>query len=224
MCSSDLYVNVVWLGASPQDVEEQIIVRLEEAASQIEGVDKLWTIANEGAGGMYVIGKQNLDPATFLQKIEREVNAINTFPAAAKPPSVRNFASRNEIFRIAVSGNVDERLLKRTAEKIRREVAMLPFVPSVGLFGVRGEEVSIEVSETALKRYGLTLNEVALAVRGTSLNSSLGSVRTGLGPMQLRTRGQADTKEEFENIVVRQLANGAAIRVGDVAEDRKSVV
>ena len=212
------YVNVVWLGASPQDIEEQIIVRLEEAASQIEGVDRLWTVANEGSGGMFVIGKQSLDPATFLQKIEREVNSISTFPAAAEPPSVRNFASQDEIFRIAVSGDVDERLLKRTAEKIRREVAMLPYVPSVELFGVRGEEVSIEVSETSLKRYGLTLNEVAAAVRGTSLNSSLGSVRTGLGPMQLRTRNQADSKEEFENIIVRQLANGAVIRVGDVAE------
>ena len=212
------YVNVVWLGASPQDIEEQIIVRLEEAASQIEGVDRLWTVANEGSGGMFVIGKQSLDPATFLQKIEREVNSISTFPAAAEPPSVRNFASQDEIFRIAVSGDVDERLLKRTAEKIRREVAMLPYVPSVELFGVRGEEVSIEVSETSLKRYGLTLNEVAAAVRGTSLNSSLGSVRTGLGPMQLRTRNQADSREEFENIIVRQLANGAVIRVGDVAE------
>ena len=211
-------VNITWLGASPQDIEEQIVVRLEEAVSQVEGVDRLWAVASESSARLFVIGKNNLDPAIFLQDIERQIDGISTFPSAAEPATIRNFASQDEIFRIAVSGNVDERLLKRTAEKIRREVAMLPFVPSVELFGVRGEEVSIEVSETALKRYGLTLNEVAVAVRGTSLNSSLGSVRTGLGPMQLRTRNQADTKEEFENIVVRQLANGAVVRVGDVAE------
>lgn len=211
-------ISVTWLGASPQDIEEQIVVRLEEAVSTVDGIDEMFSISDESSGRVFVIGKSDLDEATFMQNIKRQVDSISTFPAAAEPATVRLFRNRNETMRVAVSGNVDEKILKRTAERVRREIALLPFVPAVELFGVRGEEVSIEVSETALKRYNLTLDEVAQSVRGTSINASSGTVRTELGNVQLRTRNLADTKEEFENIVVRQLANGALIKVRDIAE------
>ncbi|PHS38073.1 MAG: RND transporter [Robiginitomaculum sp.] len=211
-------VTVTWLGASPQDIEEQIVVRLEEAVSQVNGIDRLWSVANEGNGSLIVIGKQGVDKSAFLQDIKRKVDSISTFPTAAQPAVVRLFNSQNEMMRVAVSGDVDERLLKRTAEKIRREIALLPHVPAVNLFGVRGEEVSIEVSETALRSYGITLDQVARAVRATSVNASSGTVRTGVGNVQLRTRNLADTREEFENIVVMQQPGGAVIRVRDIAE------
>lgn len=210
-------INVVWLGASPQDVEEQVVVRIEEVVSNIDGIDRLWSVANEGVGTVFVIGKQDVDKAAFLQDIKRRVDSISTFPSAAEPPTVQQFENRNEVLRIALSGDVDERLLKRTAEKVRREIALIPNVPSVGLFGVRGEEVSIEVSETALRRFGLTLGDVARAIRAQSVNASAGNVRTSVGNIQLRTRSRADTQEEFENIVIREQSNGANIRVRDVA-------
>jgi len=211
-------VSVSWPGASPQDIEEQIVVRLEEAVSSIDGIDRMFSVSNESFGRVVIIGKSDLDEGIFVQNIKRQVDSISTFPAAAEPPNLRLFRNRNETMRVAVSGNVDERLLKRTAETVRREIGLLPYVPSVELFGVRGEEVSIEVSEIALKRYGLTLQDVAQAVRGTSLNASSGSVRTGVGNVQLRTRNLADSQEEFENIVVRQTSDGAIIRVKDIAE------
>ncbi len=210
-------VSVTWLGASPQDAEEQIVVRLEEALSGVAGIDRMWAVASEGRGQVIVIGRQDVDIAAFMAEIERGVDAISTFPAAAEPPTITVFRNQDEVMRIAVSGDVDERLLKRTAERIRREIALLPHVPEVDLFGVRGEEISIEVSELSLRRYGLTLSEVAAAVRATSVNASSGTVRTDLGNVQLRTRNQADTQAEFEDIVVRQLANGAVVRVKDVA-------
>ncbi|MEO0465545.1 MAG: efflux RND transporter permease subunit [Pseudomonadota bacterium] len=212
-------VVVTWQGASPQDVEEQIVVRLEEAVSGVEGLSRLWSVSGEGYGALYVQGDMDMDEAAFLADIKRQVDSISTFPAAAEPPQLRLFASRNEMIRVAVSGdeNVSERELKRFAEKTRREIGLLGYIPAVELFGVRGEEVSIEVSEDALRRYGLTLGDVAAAVRSTSLNQSAGSVRTDGGNMTLAMRAQADTRQEFENIVVRQLSNGALIRVGDVA-------
>lgn len=212
-------VNVSWPGASPQDVEEQIVVRMEEALSEIEGIDRMWAFAGEGAGSVTIIGRNNVDEAKLLADAKRQIDQINTFPPAAEEPQINLFRNRNEIIRLAVSGNesVSERTLKRFAEKTRREVALLGYVPAVELFGVRGEEVSIEVSEATLRQYGLTLNEVAQAVRGTSVNASSGRVRTDIGNMQLRTRHQADTQADFENIIVRQNAGGAAIRLGDIA-------
>ncbi len=213
-------VQVAWPGASPQDVEEQIVVRMEEAFSEIQGVQRMWSFAGEGGGAVTVIAKKGVDEARFMQDIKRQMDAINTMPPAAERPQINPFRNRDEMIRLAVSGDesVSERDLKRFAEKTRREIALLGYVPAVELFGVRGEEVSIEVSEEAMRQYGLTFAEVARAVRGTSINTSSGQVRTDTGNMQLRMRKQADTKEEFEDIIVRQDASGAAIRVKDIAE------
>ena len=210
-------ISVQWLGASPQDVEEQIVVRLEEAVSRVQGIDQLWSEAREGQATVWVRGDEDLDESKFLQDLKREIDSISTFPAAAEPAQMRLFRSQNETVRIAVRGEVDERILKRYADKVRRDVALLPSVPAVQLFGVREEEVSIEVSEDALRSFDLTISDVVEAVRGTSVNLSAGVVRTDVGDMQLRTRKLADSQEDFENIIVRQLPNGAVIRVGDIA-------
>ncbi len=210
-------ISVSWPGASPQDIEEQIVVRLEEAVSRVRGIKSLWSAANEGAGFVWVEGDEDLDEAKFLQDLKREIDSISTFPNAAEPAQLSLFRSQSEIMRVAVRGDVDERILKRYAEKVRRDLALYNSVPSVELFGVRNEEVSIEVSEEALRRFGLTLGEVATAVRGSSVNISAGNVRTEIGNVQLRTRNLADSKSEFENIVIRQEANGAVVRVRDVA-------
>ena len=210
-------ISVQWLGASPQDVEEQVVVRLEEAVSRVDGLKQMWSQAGEGRGTVWAIGDDDVDEAKFLQDLKREVDSIDTLPSAAEPAQLGLFRSRNEIVRIAVRGDVDERVLKRYADKVRRDVSRLPSVPSVELFGVRDEEVSIEVSEDALRQYGLTFSDVANAVRGQSVNASAGNVRTEVGDVQLRTRSLADSQEDFENIIVRQLANGAVVRVSDVA-------
>ena len=212
-------VSVSWPGASPQDVEEQLIVRMEEALSQVDGLDRLWAFAGEGGGSVTVVGKNNVDEAKLMADVKRQVDAITAFPPAAEQPQIRVFRNQQEVIRLAVSGDdtVDERDLKRFAEKTRRDIALLGFVPSVDLFGIRGEEVSIEVSEDALRQYGLTLGEVAAAVRATSVNSSSGRVRTNVGSMQLRTRNQADSKSDFEDIIITQDTSGATIRLGDIA-------
>ncbi|VAV88442.1 Acriflavin resistance protein [hydrothermal vent metagenome] len=210
-------VSVAWLGAGPKDIEEQITVRLEEAVSRVQGVNRLWSISQESMGMVIVLGEQDQDKDAFLARVKREVDSIPTFPAASEKVQIRPFRNTNEVMRIAVSGDVDERLLKRYADKVRRQVALLPHVPSAVLFGVRLEEVSIEVSEDVLRQYGITFSDVANAIRGTSVNISSGNVRTEVGDMQLRTRKLADTQEDFDNIIVKQTPGGATIRVRDVA-------
>ncbi len=212
-------VSISWPGASPQDVEEQLVVRMEEALSTLDDVDRMWAFAGEGGGSVTVTGKSKVNEAELLADVKQAVDAINTFPPAAERPQISLFRNRNEMIRLAVSGdeNVSERALKRFAEKTRREVALLGYIPAVELFGVRNEEVSIEISEPALRRFNLTFNDVAAAVRASSVNSSSGNVRTDIGSMQLRTRNLADSRQDFENIIIRQDANGAVIRIKDVA-------
>ncbi|KDA01957.1 MAG: efflux RND transporter permease subunit [Hyphomonas oceanitis] len=213
-------ITVVWRGASPQDVEEQLTVRMEEAVSTVEGIKELSSSSYEGVARVVVVGNEDLDEGKFLQELKRQIDSISTFPSAAEPAQIHVFRNRYELMRIAVSADesVSEQELKRFAEATRREIGLLGYVPSVDLFGVRNAEISIEVSEEALRRYGVSLSEVANAVGGTSVNISAGNVRSDGGNVQLRTRSQADTQAEFENIIVKQMPNGAVVRVSDMAK------
>ena len=121
------------------------------------------------------------------------------------------------MIRVAVHGNVSERELTRLAEDLRDEAAALPYVSIVDLFGTRNEEVTIELTEASMRRFGVSFSEVASAIRSSSINLSSGQVRTATGDVRLRARNMADSKEDFEKIIVRQTSDGAAIRVGDVA-------
>ena len=103
-------ISVVWLGASPQDVEEQVVVRLEEAIGRVQGLDRMWSQAEEGQGRVWAIGDDDIDEAKFLQDIKREIDSINTFPSAVEPAQLSVFRNQNEIVRIAVRGDVDERI------------------------------------------------------------------------------------------------------------------
>ena len=118
---------------------------------------------------------------------------------------------------IAVTGPVDERELKVIGQRVRDEIAALPNVTQVALSNSRPYEVSIEVSESALRRYGLSFDELANAVRGASLDLPGGSIKTRSGEILLRTKGQAYWGEEFENLVVMTGADGTRVRLHDVA-------
>ena len=209
---------VAWPGASPQDVEEQIIVRMEEALSEVQGVNRMWAFAGEG-GGLSPSSERTASMKPSDGGCQTRRGFHQCFPARRRRAAdkcvsqPRRNHSAGRLRRRERVGAGAETLCGENSP--RSGLARLCSVR--GLFGVRDEEVSIEVSEDALRQYGLTLGEVAQAVRGTSVNASSGTVRTDIGNMQLRTRNQADSQAEFENIVVRQDAGGALIRVNDVA-------
>ncbi len=213
-----LQISVSWPGAAPQEVEEQIVTRIEESVSDLDNIEWVRSTSSESSGQVYILAETSVDFAQFMNDVKIRVDSISTFPGDIEPPRVQQWVNRDEFIRVAVHGELEERELKRLAESLRREVAALPAISIVQLFGVRDEEVSIEVSEESLRRYGLTFADVASAIRGSSINQSSGSVRTDVGEYQLRARNLADTEREFEDIIVRQTANGGTIRVGDVAD------
>ncbi len=221
-------ISVAWPGASPQEVEEQIVLRIEEAIAGIDGLEHIDSTAREGRASISVEGDQDMDATKFLNEIKNRVDGISTLPNDAFPPIVsqwRNFAPG--MF-MALYGDLDKRELNRLARDIRDELSQLSGgSPLVDLWGESREEVSIEVSEESLRRYGLTFDDVAQAIRASSINLAGGQVRTETGNLQIAARALADTDEEFERIVIRQNPDGSVVRVGNVAnvidgfEDRK---
>ncbi len=212
-----LQIEVFWPGAAPQEVEEQIVARIEESVQDLDSIEWVRSTSAEGYGGVYILAENQVDFTQFMNDVKIRVDSISSFPRDIEPPQVQQWINRGEFMRVAVHGDLGERELKRLAETLRREMAQLTAVTVVQLFGTRQEEVSIEVSEEALRRYGMSFSEVANAIRNTSINQSAGQVRTEVGTYQLKVRSQADTETEFGDIIIRETSDGGVIRVGDVA-------
>ncbi len=211
-------VSVAWPGAAPQEVEEQIVLRIEEAVASLPGVQRITATAFEGRGFVNIEGRRNVDGNEFLNEIKLRVDSINNLPADAFRPVVSRWESQQQMYMVALHGDVDRRELQRLAREIRDEISSQVGEASiVSTMASLSEEVAIEVSEAALRRYGLTFGEVAQAVRGSSVNASAGAVRTAQGRIQLTSRQLADTADQFGEIIVRQQADGSTIRVRDVA-------
>ena len=211
-------IEVVWPGAAPQEVEEQIIARIEDQLEDLDNVNHIYSTATEGLAEIEVTTYPNVDINGFLNDVKNAVDAVTSLPRDIENPRVRRLQWKQEMIRVAVHGDdLSERELARLAETLRREMTGLPWVSTIDLFGTRREEVTIELSETSMRQYGLSFSEVADAIRASSINLSSGQVRTATGDIQLRARNLADTEQDFANIIVRQSAEGGSVLVGDVA-------
>jgi len=215
--SNTVTVSVAWPGAAPQELEEQVVVRLEESFSDLDNIEHIRSTVREGSASIRVEANAKIDIAEFLNDIKLRVDGVNSLPREIESPRVRLSDRRQEMMRLAVHGDLSERELTRLAERIRDEVAQLSNISVVELFGDRQEEVSIELSEQAMRRYSLTFEDVANAIRASSINLSSGSVKTSTGDVLLRARNMADNQQEFEDIIISQSQEGGVVRVGDVA-------
>ena len=210
-------IEVPYLGAAPEEVEEAVCVRIEEAIQGIDGIKRVTSRASEGMGIVIVDLELGADSRKVVDDIKSNVDAITTFPAETEKPIIRELVTRNQVIDVAVSGDTDEFTLKAVAERVRDEISAIPQISQVEITSARPYEISIEVSEVALRRHGLTFDDVAAAVRRSSLDVPGGSVRADSGEILLRTIGQAYRGAEYENLVVLTRADGTRLHLRDVA-------
>ena len=211
-------VQYSWPGASPKEIEDQVIARAEESLSDLDGIKKIRSISRENFGTMYVEATLAASIDTLIQDVKRKVDAITSIPKDVYPPIVSDQSFRIPLITLAVHGNVSEKKLTRTAEKLRDELALVQYVDLVEVSGNRKEEISIELSENAMRRYNVSFDQVANAIRKSSINVSAGSIKGQNGTIQLTTRNLANTSKEFDKIIVRQTSDGGTLKVSDVAK------
>jgi multidrug efflux pump subunit AcrB len=214
-------VVVPWPGADPEEVEEGICRKIEEAIEGIDGIKRYHTIARENYGIATIEVRDDFDIIYVKEKVRNAVEAISTFPQDAEKPITEEAILRVNVMFIALYGEaMDERLLKEWGEKIREELRALPELSQIELLGTRDYEIAIEVSEERLREYRLTFEEVAEIVRRNSLNLSGGVMRTEGEEIRVRTIGRNYTAEDFAAIVVIADAGGEIITLDRIATIR----
>ena len=144
----------------------------------LEGVRRVRSTAAEGIGVVSVEMERGVDMTQMLDDIKNAVDRIDTFPAETEKPVIKELTRRSQVIDVVLYGAVGEKALKIAAERVRDDLRNSGVISQVELSGVRVDEISIEVSEQALRRYGLTFDQLTAAVRRTSLDLPAGSVES----------------------------------------------
>jgi len=210
-------VRVPYLGAAPQEVEEGVLLKVEDAIKDLDGIKQITSTATEGMGSVTIEVEEDYDVQVVLDEVKSQVDAIPSFPGNTEKPIVYRTKFQQDVLWIAVYGDASERELKEFAKNLRDDVANLPGISSVQVVGDRDYEISIEMPEYTLQKYDLTFSEVVNAVRQSSVDLPGGAIKSDNGNILLRTKGQAYTGWEFAQIVLLTRADGSRLTLGDIA-------
>lgn len=216
---SDDSVNVrmAYPGASPEEVEQAIILAVEDGLKNIEGIGEVRSTASEGMASVIVEILDLDEEMRVLQDVKTALDRITTFPVEAEDLAVYLSESRVHALQLVLYGDTDEFTLRQAADILRDTLEANPDIGPVELSGIRDFEIHIEISQENLRRYGLSLQEVAALIRSTALELGGGSIRSEGGEILVRMSERRNDAREFEDIPVIALDSGAQVFLGDIA-------
>ena len=210
-------VRVAYLGAAPLEVEEGVVIKVEEAVQDVSGIKRIRSTAREGVGQVTIEVELDADFNEVLSEVKTRVDAISTFPGLTEKPVVSKIEPDNPVVMIAIHGDLDAFARKAIAQNVRDELMQLPEVNQVQYLGDRPYEISIEVSEQTLRKYGLTMSEISQAVKNSSIDLPGGTIKSDGGDILLRTKGQVYTGGDFGQLVLRTFPDGTRLTLNDIA-------
>jgi len=207
-------------GASPEEVEQGIILAVEEQVRGLEVVKRLTAEAEEGSAFVSIELVDGVDPNRALQEVKNAIDRISSFPEEAENPTIGLALRRRSVIQLTIAGDVDERTLYEFVQSAREELLTRPEITQVAAFGDRTPEISIEVPQETLRALGLTLGDIASIIRESALDVPAGGIRTDAGEVLLRTTERRTYASEFSDIPIVSTNDGTKVRLGDIAEIR----
>ncbi len=214
-------ISVTYRGASPQEVEEAVVARIEEKIAGVAGINRIDSLAMEGLGRIAVEVIDGWDLDRLLDDVKSAVDRMTTLPEEADKPRIYAEVHRSQVLNLAVWGDVPEGSLKYWAQQIRDEITSLPGVTQADISGMRDSEISIEISEADLRRFNLTLEQVAQKIRLGNLDLPAGSIKSAHGEILVRTKGKRYHASQFAAVTIISTGRGATVTLGDLGRVRE---
>ena len=215
-------IRVPYPGATPQDCEEAICQKIEEAIRAIDGIKKVTSIAQEGSGSVVAELRSDVrDVQKVMSEIDREVDRIPSFPALAEDPQIQQITFREAAIRIGIVGPPDrtpegEVRLREVAERVRDEVLTLSAVSSASIMGTRPYQIDVEIPEATLRSYGLSLERVASIIRERNIELPGGQLKGEGQEILLRAKNKGRVGEEIGKLPLVTDTGGVVLTVNDL--------
>lgn len=210
-------IHVAYPGAAPLEVEEGICKQIEEKVWDLSGIKEIRSIANENVGGVYLKVERGKDPKVLADEVKVRVDSILTFPKEAEKPMVEVATQKRQVLALAIHGNCDEKSLRKLADKTLDELTSISGITQVEIAGIRKPEIGIEIPERMLREHKMSFDQVAQALRKSSVDVPGGVARTSSGETLLRSTGKARTGGEFEQIELLSSPDGSSLKLGELA-------
>ena len=209
-------IQVPYPGASPEEVEQGVILPIEEAVRGVDGIKEVRSTAQEGVGVVTVELLLGANGDRVLADVKSAIDRVTSFPTDVEEPVVARPALRGEVISLIVHGDASEAALRQIAERVRDDLLTEEGITTIELSGIRPLEIAIDIPQESLRAHGLTHSDVANAIRAASIDVPAGAVKTRSGEVLLRTTEQRERGAEFEDIVVRSRPDGTQVTVGDL--------
>ncbi|MCP4120019.1 MAG: efflux RND transporter permease subunit [Desulfobacteraceae bacterium] len=213
-------VTVAFPGADPEEMEEGISRKIEDAIDGLAGIDEHTSVSSEGISTTIITVTDGYDANVLLDRVRNEVDAITTFPGDAETPSVVRPQIEKAVISLALTGDMPGARLKEWAESVKQEIQAIDGVSRAEVSGTRAYEISIEVSQATLLKYDLTIADIARIIADASQNRSGGTIKTDAEEIRVRTVGRRYTGKEFAGIKVVTGARGETVTLGEIADIR----
>ncbi|MFT7133891.1 MAG: multidrug efflux pump subunit AcrB, partial [Cyclobacteriaceae bacterium] len=212
-----IVIEVVYPGASPTEIEATVVTKIEDSLKGVQGIAELQATMREGTASLTLDVSSDFDVQELLDEAKLAVDRVSGFPPSMEKPRIYKREILSMVMFVQVSGELDELAMKAYANTVRDEILDLPGVTSATMSSNRPYELSIEISDAQLRLYDLTLQEVATAIRGSSIDLPAGALKTAAGNILLRTESQAYHQYDFEQVPLRVRDDGTRLLLGDVA-------
>jgi len=218
MPSRFISVNVPYPASSPDETEETIVLKIEEALQPVGGIKHLNSTASSSGGAVFIEVNEDSDPREVMEDVKIRVDAIPNFPALAEKPIIQLDDSFHSVITVVLSAEMAEKDLKRLAEQTRDELSALPGISHAEIAGVRNEEIAIEIPEATLRKYNLSLETISQAIQQSAIDLPAGVVQTEAGDVSIRTRGRAYTGDDYARVPVLTRPDGSKLTLGEIAK------
>ncbi len=219
-------INVAYPGASPEEMEEGVVLKIEDNLRGLLGVDRFTSQSRENAASISIEAVKGYDIDVLLADVKNAVDKVPSFPAEMEPPVVAKQETLTNAVNLVVTGEkgIDLRELKRKAREVETQLRNIDGISQVVISGFPDEEINIAVKEDVLRSYGLTFNEIAQAVRKTNILVTGGAIKTSEEDYLIRVSNRSYFAQNLEMVVVKAQRDGTQILLRDIAtvEDRFS--
>jgi multidrug efflux pump subunit AcrB len=213
-------ITVAYPGASPEEIEKSIVTVIEDEVRGLEGVKQVTSNCSEGAASVTIELLLGTNGDRALQDIKNTIDRISTLPEDSERPVVSLLTTRNEVMTLAIYGDGEEIVIRDLANRIREDLLEDPLITYAEVSGVKPLEISIEISQENLRKYGLTLSSVATLIRRASVEIPGGGVKTDAGEILVRVAERRDWGSQFAELPVISRPDGTRVLLGEIATIR----
>jgi len=209
-------VKVAYSGADPEEIEEGICFKIEDALDGISGIKDVILTASEGVATAHIECENNASISEVKEEVKTAVDSISTFPKGAERPLIKELKVEGDVLSIALWGNLPDYQLKEAARELRRDLLNIKGITKIEVQGEKDYEISVEIPEESLRKYNLSFKKIGNSIAENSLNTPVGTIKSNTEEARIRSVGRKYYANDYKNIPIIATDDGKTVTLGEL--------